>query len=80
MPATAAAVAVQAEHLTLVEAAREIFPHARGNSGYHRLRMMISRHRCPIQFSYGRNAKNRSTRYLQRDQLDTLKQWVKDLS
>jgi hypothetical protein len=76
MPATATTT----EHLTLVQAARLIFPHARGNSGYHRLRMIIARHHCPVQFSYGRGAKGREARYLRADQVAALQAWVKELS
>lgn len=75
-----AATAATTEHITLVQAARLIFPHARGNSGYDQLRRMIERHRCPVQFSYGRGAKGRQARYLRADEVDTLKNWVEGLS
>lgn len=77
MPTTATTI----ECVTLVEASRLIFPHARGNSGYDRLRRMIERHKCPVAFSYGRGAKGReAVRYLTVEEVPVLRDWVKELS
>lgn len=79
MPTAAAATI---EHITLVQAARLLFPHARGNSGYHRLATIIHRkgRSCPVKFSYGRSDRNgRRARYLRRDEVPQLKQWLDEI-
>ena len=78
MPATA--LTTDAPCLTLVEAARLVFPHARGNSGYYRLYMMIKRHRCPVKFSYAPGRRGSQARYLRREDLPVLNDWVKELT
>lgn len=76
---TAAAPTTEPACLTLVDAARVIFPTKRGNSGYDCLRRMVQRRRCPVQFSYGRGRKGRLVRYLRAEDLPILQAWVKAL-